>query len=108
MPHGFRGKRDARHNVAILWEAGDTGDHPICNDGHNYRLVAQCEQGQGNRMVVNQRRLIGIVSADTIDRMLRQRLKKVGIDLDDADPATITEMTEIILVELADKMRKKK
>jgi hypothetical protein len=57
-------KRRGLFNVVTLWEIGDPADHPISDNGANYRLIVQTERDQGNQMIVNSRAVAREISAD--------------------------------------------
>jgi hypothetical protein len=111
---------DGRYNVAVGWQMSTDASDPKCNlrdsspfptqdSGLTWWLVSQFENPtpDGRYMQVNQRCVLGAVSAaEVLDRVVK-RLAEKGLSIDDVDWQTVQRMTEVILREIAESILKR-
>lgn len=94
---------DGRYNVATGIATNEQLNLPNCDFGNNWYLMTQFEKPNpaGDRMEVNQRCILGVISAEEVTRRVAERLAKMDLHLDDADWEIVQRLTELVLREWA-------
>lgn len=102
-----------RYNAAIMWSMDNAngGNYPMCDNGKNYWLTMVIEwvmqTPHGPIMVHGTDCQLGVISAEKLEELTRQRLKGRGLEMEDTPWDVVQKEQHAILRELAAKILKR-